>query len=157
MHNKKIAVLNNLLSQIEENIPFKDKTNLIVSKVNVGWQLDHTLKVINRVYKYLELSNPHDHKKDFNAKRSILFALCYIPRGSAKAPKVVKPPNVILTADLHTQLNEAKKHINNIEFLDKNVHFKHFIFGTLSKTKTLRFLEMHTKHHLKIVNDILNK
>ena len=29
------------------------------------------------------------------------------------------------------------------------------MFGMLNKQQTLRFLEMHTKHHLKIVDDIL--
>lgn len=157
MHDKKIVVLNNLLSQIEQSIPYKDKSNATVSKANVGWQLDHTLKVINRVCGALQQSNPNDYKKDFNAIRSILFTLCYIPRGRAKAPKVVKSPDLILTIDLQAQLNDAKKHINTIELLDKNAHFKHFIFGTLSKTKTLRFLEIHTKHHLKIVHAILSK
>ncbi|TGV02901.1 DUF1569 domain-containing protein [Flavivirga rizhaonensis] len=157
MHNKKIAILNNLLSQIEESIPFKDKNNPIISIVSIGWQLDHTLKVINRVCASLKLSNPKDYKKDFNIIRSILFTFCYIPRGKAKAPKIVKPSSLISTVDLHSQLGEAKKHINSMCLLDKNTHFKHFIFGILNKTKTLRFLEMHIKHHLKIVNDILRK
>lgn len=156
MHNKKIAILTNLLSQIEQNIPYKNKNNPVVSKVNVGWQLDHTLKVINRVCQSLEQSNPNDFKKDFNLQRSILFTLCYIPRGQANTPKTVKPPNLISTTDLHTQLEAAKNHIHSIPLLEKNAHFKHFIFGTLTKDKTLRFLEMHTKHHLKIVNDILS-
>ncbi|MDO5972211.1 DUF1569 domain-containing protein [Flavivirga aquimarina] len=157
MLDKKIAILNNLLFQIKQCIPHKDKSNPIVSKANVGWQLDHTLKIINRVCESLEQSNPKYYKKDFNAIRSILFLFCYIPRDRVKAPKVVIPPDLISTIDLQAQLNDAKKHLNNIELLDKNAHFKHFIFGMLPKIKTLRFLEIHTKHHLKIVNDILSK
>lgn len=157
MQDKQIAVLNSLLSQLEQSIVFKEKSNPIVSKADVGWQLDHALKVINRVCESMERSNPNDYKKDFNAIRSILFACSYIPRGRAKAPKVVKPPDAILASDLHTQLKDAKKHINNMQLLDENAHFKHFMFGNLSKAKTLRFLEIHTKHHLKIVNDILRK
>ncbi len=157
MHDKKITVLNNLLSQIEQNMLFKDKSNPTISKASVGWQLDHTLKVINKVFESLNISNPDNYKRDFNAKRSILFTLCYIPRGRVKAPKMVKPPDLISAADLLAQLNDAKKHINNLHLLSKNAYFKHFIFGTLSKARTLRFLEMHTKHHLKIVKEILGK
>ncbi len=87
--------------------------------------------------------------------RSILLPLCYIPRGQVKAPKIVKPPDIISTTNLQAQLNEARKQVKSLKSLDKKAHFKHFIFGTLPKTKTLRFLEMHTKHHLKIVNDIM--
>ncbi|AUP79846.1 DUF1569 domain-containing protein [Flavivirga eckloniae] len=157
MSDKKIAALNNLLSRIEDYVPYKDENNPAVSQASVGWQLDHTLKVINRVSESLEKSNPNDFKKDFNIIRSILFPFCFIPRGRAKSPKVVLPKNEISTTDLHDQLRDAKLHLNNIRFLNENAHFKHFIFGILPKVKTLRFLEMHTKHHLKIVWDILNK
>ncbi len=41
--------------------------------------------------------------------------------------------------------------------LPENVYFNHHVFGMLTKKQTLRFLEIHTKYHLKIVNDILKK
>ncbi|NMH86971.1 DinB family protein [Flavivirga algicola] len=155
MQDKKTTVLNDLLSQIEQKIPLKDKSNPTISKANVGWQLDHTLKVINRVCESLKRSNPNDYKKDFNVMRRVLLTLCYIPRGRVKAPKIVRSPDMVSIAQLQDQLNEARIQVNSIESLDKNAHFKHFIFGTLPKAKTLRFLEMHTKHHLKIVKDIM--
>ncbi|GAA4949976.1 hypothetical protein GCM10023314_24180 [Algibacter agarivorans] len=49
MRNKRIVILNNLLAQVEEHIPFKKQINPSVSKSDIGWQLDHTLKVINDV------------------------------------------------------------------------------------------------------------
>jgi hypothetical protein len=44
MPDKQLAILNNLLIQIEEHLPFKKQTNDAISKTNVGWQLDHSLK-----------------------------------------------------------------------------------------------------------------
>lgn len=157
MTNKRITVLNNLLSKIEKNIPFKSQKKLTISKSNIGWQLDHALKVINAVSNTLAKTDPKNYRKDFNIIRLLLFPLCYIPRGKGKAPKAALPPDIISTEDLLKQLQDAKTHVGNLNTLHKNTYFKHFIFGILPKAKTLRFLEMHTKHHLKIVNDILKK
>ncbi|GAA4889401.1 hypothetical protein GCM10023311_11800 [Flaviramulus aquimarinus] len=155
MDNKRIPILNNLLSQIEENIPHKEQKKPSISKTNVGWQLDHTLKVINGVCGIMIKTNPNKYKKDFNMIRTVLFPLCYIPRGKARAPKMVLPPDIILEEDLLNQLQKARNHITKVKPLPQKSHFKHHVFGMLTKQQTLRFLEIHTKHHLKIVNDIL--
>ena len=157
MTKKRIAILNTLLTQIEESIPYHEKKNTVVSKSTVGWQLDHALKVINLVTAVLIKTNPEKYKKGFNLTRTVLFTLCYIPRGQAKAPKVVIPPEQIIKEDLVSQFQEAKLQIVKTERLPEASHFIHHVFGMLSKQQTLRFLEIHTKHHLKIVNDILNK
>lgn len=157
MSDKRLAVLNNHLSQIEELIPFKDKTNPAVSKSDIGWQLDHVLKVINGVCGILEKTKPSKYKKDFNLTRTVLFTIGYFPRGKAKAPKIVSSPEVVSTEALDTQLEDAKTHLQNIKPLHNHAFFMHHIFGSLSKAKTLRFLEIHTEHHLKIVRDILKQ
>ncbi|MCL6293792.1 DUF1569 domain-containing protein [Jejuia spongiicola] len=155
MNYKKIEALNLLLAEIELNIPFKDKTNPKVTTSDIGWQLDHSLKVFNAVSEWTIKSNPKDYKREFNFWRTILFPLKYIPRGKAKAPKFVLPPQIITSEDLHVQLQTAKNHISTLKKLPKAAYFKHFIFGKLSKKQTLHFLQMHTNHHLKIVRDIL--
>ena len=155
MSNKKTEQLNKLLIDIEKLVPFKDKTNSKISTSNIGWQLDHSLKVINNVCTILEKKHSKKYKKDFNAWRAILFPLGYIPRGKGKAPKFVNEQNPISAQSLHSQIDDAKASINRTELLDKNAYFIHHVFGNLSKQNTLRFLEIHTKHHLKIVNDIL--
>ena len=157
MSKKRFSILNNVLSQIEENIPFKDTENPAISKATVGWHLDHTLKVFNAVCEWTINSNPKDYKWKFNYWRAILFPLGYFPRGKVKAPKYVLPPENIELEDLNTQLLAAKKYVETLKALPKSAYFKHFIFGMLPKKQTLRFLQMHTNHHLKIVKDILEK
>ena len=100
MSDKKIEVLNNLLIQIEKSISFKDKKNTQISKSDIGWQLDHALKVINAVCPILAKTDPKKYKSNFNLWRTILFSLSYFPRGKARAPKIVSPPNIIHTQDL---------------------------------------------------------
>ncbi|MFS4482517.1 DUF1569 domain-containing protein [Hyunsoonleella sp. 2307UL5-6] len=100
-------------------------------------------------------SNPSDYKRDFKPIRTVLFTLGFIPRGKGKAPKHVLPPEDVTEADLKQQLAQAKKYLENIKELPKTSHFKHFLFGVLSKKQTIRFLVIHTNHHLKIVREIL--
>jgi hypothetical protein len=157
MNNKRITILKKQLSKLESYTPLIHKENSKVSKAKVGWQLDHALKVFNAVSEWTENSNPKEYKPNFNLWRSILFPLCYIPRGKARAPKKVSPPDIITNDDLLNQFQQAHRHLEVLERLSKTSYFNHHMFGLLTKQQTLRFLEMHTKHHLKIVKDILKQ
>ncbi|NNK83196.1 MAG: DUF1569 domain-containing protein, partial [Flavobacteriaceae bacterium] len=100
-------------------------------------------------------SNPKLYKWKFNKWRLLLFTLNYIPRGKAKEPKIVKPPELILIEDLDSQISLAHKNVEKLKPLNENAHFTHFVFGQLNKRKTIQFLKLHTNHHLKIIKDIL--
>lgn len=157
MSTSKIKKLQLQLADIEKNIPYYQTSNTKVSKASIGWQLDHSLKVINGVMQSLIHSNPEDFKSEINLARVLLFGFNYIPRGRGKAPKVVMPPKTILKEDLVAQLERAMNYIKKIDDVNKNQYFKHLIFGMLSKKQTLQFLVLHTHHHLKIVRDILRQ
>ncbi|WJJ97318.1 DUF1569 domain-containing protein [Algibacter luteus] len=157
MSNHRTEILSQLLSKIEATIPQKEVKNPSVSNATVGWQLDHALKVFNAVSEWTANSNPEDYKYKFNYWRTILLTSGYFPRGKVKAPKHVLPPETVTTEDLLKQLETARIHVGKLKSLPEKAYFKHFIFGKLSKKKTLRFLEVHTNHHLKIINDILKK
>ena len=156
MVDNKIEVLNQSLSQIENYIPLMNKRDITISKSDVGWHLDHSLKVIHRVCNFLIASKQSDYRWAFNKWRFIIFLKGSIPRGKAKAPRHVRPPENISSGDLKTQLKEVKKMLNTIKKLPPKSHFDHHIFGKLHLKKAIRFLEIHTEHHIKIINDILN-
>jgi len=157
MNQEDPTILNPLLQQVENYIPERDKKNLEVSKVDVAWQLDHILKVVNRITETLEASNPNNYSFSVNAARTMSLTAGYIPRGRAKSPDVVKPPEVIITEDIYKQLEEAKANISKLAELDDNSNFEHPYFGQLNKAHAIRFIEVHTEHHLKIISDILKE
>lgn len=146
-----IALVEDLKSYIE----YKDKRNIKISNSDVAWQIDHSLKVINLVIEAIVHSNLQEYKWKFNKWRLLLFTLNYIPRGKAKAPKIVRPPDLITQNDLIIQVELAYKNIELLKPLNENAHFTHFVFGQLNKQKTVKFLKMHTYHHLKIIRAIL--
>ena len=101
---------------------------------------------------------PHwfvQHYKEKFKLRLVVFTLGFIPRGKGKSPKRVLPPEIILKEDLEKQLVEAITNIESIQKLENNKYFTHPIFKQLNRNKTLKFLKLHTKHHLKIIKDIL--
>ena len=133
-----------------------EKQNYLVSKSPVGWQIDHSLKVINNIVLALKNSNPDDYKYNFNLKRSVIFFRKKIPRGVGKAPKSVRTFEKITLEDLQTQFENAKVIIKDLKELNPKSNFKHPYFGRLNLKHTQFFLILHTKHHLAIIKDILN-
>lgn len=149
--------LQSLLTQIETHIPDYKTENKMVSHATIGWQLDHSLLVINGIIAQLAKSNPKDYQWRPNWKRVYIKLRNNIPRGKAKAPKQVLPVDVIAIEDLQNKLALAKSNIALLEKLHKNSFFTHPYFGDLNLKATIWFLKLHTQHHLKIVNDIINK
>ena len=136
---------------------FKDfeKQNYLISKSPVGWQIDHSLKVIINIVIALKNSNPEKYTYNFNLKRSIIYFRKKIPRGIGKAPKSVRTFERITLEDLKSQFENAKVIIKDLENLHPKSNFNHPYFGQLNLKQTHFFLKLHTKHHIEIIKDIL--
>ncbi len=147
--------INQVVNNLETHIENHSVSNPKISDADVAWHIDHSLKVINNVIIALQSSDPELYKNNFSFLGRVFFMLGFFPRGKAKAPKHVKPPKVILKEDLISQIKQAKSHIKILASLDKNAYFKHPLFGNINTIRVSRFLVLHTKHHLKIIKDIL--
>lgn len=157
MNVTKKGFLKAQLLEIESKIEDRDVLNEEISKVSVAWHLDHSLKVINRIYEALAASDPKTFESSVNFSRVASLTFNYIPRGRAQSPKAVLPPDTITLENLYLQLEEAKRNIDKVFELDENTHFEHPVFGTIARGHSLRFIEVHTEHHLKIMRDILEE
>ena len=67
-------MLDKEFSAIQQYISVKDKENVSVSKANVAWHLDHSLKVINSVCTTFKPQNNQNIKGN-----SMLHASLYLP------------------------------------------------------------------------------
>ncbi len=127
-----------------------------VSSSSVGWHLAHSLLVIIKVSQSFVLSNEEHFSASFTWRKFIVFLVGKFPRGKAKAPEAVQPMQYH-EEDLDQLFAEAEKALEGLKLGNKNQFFKHPIFGNLNKKETLRFLQIHTNHHLKIIKDIVRK
>ena len=147
--------LHRLLDQLESDISSFDKVNLAVSSGSVGWHIAHSLKTIDQIVTACKHSNPSEYQWHFNFKRFLIMSVAKkIPRGKAKAPKIVRPEGDISPETLSLSLEKVRKNIKDWKSLDKNVHFPHPFFGVLNKKETEQFLILHTRHHEMIIKDI---
>ena len=150
-----MSKLQHQISELESHISNLEKTNPSVSNSTIGWQIDHCLMVINGVIPQIEVSNPTEFHAKFNFNRFMVFITGKIPRGKVRAPKIVTPLGVATAEDLKANIEIAKNNVSKLNNLPKNSYFKHPFLSDLNVKQTEKFLVIHTKHHLKIIQDIL--
>lgn len=146
-----------LLNQLETKIPHHEKLNQKASHASIGWHIEHSLLTLNGITDFLIKSNPNDYKWKFNFIRIVVLTMEKIPRGRAKSPEVVQPKVNIDKNSLLIHIIETRNKINELKTLSKDSYFEHPFFGKLKLQQTINFLEIHTKHHLDIIEDIINK
>ena len=147
--------LTDLINQLETIIPFCEKMNESVSKVAAGWHIEHTMLTAIRIIDALEKSDPSGYHWKFNPSKIFVFTLNKIPRGKGKAPKQVQPNGSAGKDELLNQLQILKSRLTVLHSLRKDNFFDHPYFGHLKVKETIKFLNIHTKHHLKIIEDII--
>ena len=153
-------MLDKLYLQLEELnyfIDLGDQKNPEVSKAGTYWHIDHTLNVIKGIIQTLEESDPKDYQSKFSILKWVIMTFKIIPRGKAKAPKQT------LSIQEATQESLLDKHASTVadvaripEIRSEKI-FKHPIFGWMKKKETVKFITIHTHHHIKIIRDIAKK
>jgi len=136
-------------------IPNYNQSNTSISEAAVGWHIEHCLLVIKQITSTVAQSDPSLFKSKFNFARFSYFLIKNFPRGKAKAPKVVIPTNEITLESLQASLNNTYQAITYLKDCEELQYFMHPFFGQLNKKQTIKFLAIHTEHHLKIIRDIL--
>lgn len=144
-----------LVKELEEHVPNYAELQPAISAANVGWHVEHCLMVFVRIITAMETSDPALYKSTFNIKKMLVYTLNKIPRGRAKAPKIVQPTGEIMPDKLMRNIEAATLKIKALANLQKHHHFDHPYFGKLNLKETNKFLAIHTNHHLKIINDIM--
>jgi DinB superfamily len=144
-----------LIAALESHIAQQAVTNTAVSSSSVGWHIEHSLLVINGVLQTLASSNPADYKWSFSFPRLVVLMSGKIPRGKGKAPSVTVPREASDAAALQNRVAKVGEKVALLGDLSPKHNFKHPYFGLLDAAQTIKFLEIHTQHHLNIIKDIL--
>jgi hypothetical protein len=147
--------LNVLIVELESKIKSKDAFNSKVSHEDVSWHIAHSLKVIYNILKVLQNSNPEEYRWKFNRNRSFVYLFNSIPRGKGKAPKSVLPTEDLTIEFLQSEFKKVRESILELDHLDPKSNFTHPYFGQLNLKQTKKLFLIHTKHHLKIIDDII--
>jgi hypothetical protein len=147
--------LKKLIQDLESKIPNQEMLNPTISRSSVGWHIEHTLLTMNLVIGALQKSNPENYKRTSNFYRVLVFAMNKIPRGKAKAPKIVQPKEDFNVESIKSHIEKGKVKLAELNSIGETNYFEHPYFGHLKLKPTIKFLEIHTNHHLHIINDII--
>lgn len=144
------------LEKLYAYIQVAEISNPSVSSVNIGWHIEHSLLVISRIIDSVTSSDPSKYEYKFDFKRTMVFLMGKFPRGKANAPDIVMP-NQNEQVNFDALFASTRVAIKNLESVKPNQYFTHPIFGKLNKQHTFVMLDIHTKHHLKIIEDIISQ
>jgi hypothetical protein len=147
--------LGELIHELEKNLSNIDKKNETVSKVSIGWHIEHSLLALVKMISATEHSNPADFKKKFNWKRTLVLTIGKIPRGKAGVPQSVKPGAEISEVTIRPLLEKAKQKAELFDTLSSDKYFTHPVFGDVQVKQARQIIAIHTQHHISIINDIL--
>ncbi|MGF1533910.1 MAG: hypothetical protein ACFCUI_09405 [Bernardetiaceae bacterium] len=152
----KTKALLTALDALAKTIPHANRSDTHISAQGVGWHIAHSLTVIEKVCQQTIQSDPEAFRPSFKLSKTIVLLTGYIPRGAAKAPKVVLPEPEFDPQKIEQQVLNARNLITQLEKLPPRAFFEHPYFGHVALRSVPRFLEIHTRHHLKIIQDILH-
>jgi len=144
------------IDQLQTYIDDHSITNQSISAGSVGWHIEHSLLVIQKITETIHASNPSEYQWSFNFKRLYVFLKKGFPRGRAKAPDVVIPTPNLTVDQLMESITKTKLAVASLQQAANNQYFMHPFFGKLHKKSSIKFFDIHTRHHIKIIQDILN-
>jgi len=124
-----------------------------VSAWSAGMHVQHCALVMLEVAGALASSAPPPAGRP-SVLGHVLLRLGRIPRGRAKSPATVRPPERVDPAEVTGLLEKAERALRDVEGMAPAAWFRHFAFGTLRRDRALRFVRIHNDHHLRIVEDI---
>jgi hypothetical protein len=149
-----LSGIEQLVSELEKYIPKQDLLKPDVSASSIGWHIEHSLLTINLIVDTVKRSDPKDYKWTFNFWRTIVMVTRNIPRGRARSPKLVRPAETFNANTLFDHVNKTRQQIRILETCVPNNFFVHPYFNKLNLKSTIKFIGIHTNHHLKIIKDI---
>lgn len=134
-----------------------NRSNDKISRWSVYEHLEHILLANIGICKMIIAGETPTEKKRKSILGQASLYFGYIPRGQAESPTYVAPKKISESA-IKTMLTEYRSLLDNISTLQdlgsNDVVGNHPYFGGLTRVEWIRFMEVHTNHHLKIVKDI---
>lgn len=125
-----------------------------VSDWSIGMHVHHCCLAMILICESLRDSVPPPPRSEFSLVPWLIFTSGRIPRGRGKSPDIVLPRADVSPTELHAHLDESEQLVTEANDLDPQSWFNHFAFGVLRRDKTLRFIQIHNHHHLRIIADI---
>ncbi|NNE43457.1 MAG: hypothetical protein HKN12_04560 [Gemmatimonadetes bacterium] len=125
-----------------------------ISAATVGWHVHHLCLSMTGISKALLKCTTPPEEPMLESTRSLLDGGT-IPRGAAETPDVARPRTEATAAELAAMLDESERLLGLAAETAPDTWFRHVVLGPLRRDDALRFAEVHNRHHLEIIQDLL--
>lgn len=132
-----------------------DAQNPDVSKWTVGMHIQHCCLAMTGVCEALLASEPPPPRTRKSVMTEAIFLVGRIPRGRGQSPDQVLPEPGVSRESLNAMLDASAEGLRAVSATDPQKWFRHFAFGAMDRDRTLKFIRIHNRHHLRIIGDIL--
>jgi hypothetical protein len=150
-----LARISDGLNELELLIASADVRAPAVSGWSVGQQIEHTLLTIRGVVAELVKGKSRTQPPKPTLMGRAILAVGRIPRGRGESPIAVLPRSTPGQRELSVLLKRCRESVRHLAAVHDENTFLHPIFGRLDKKGSIRFLSIHTAHHLRIIRDIV--
>lgn len=94
-----------------------------------------------------------------SALGKLMLALRWIPRGRGKAPGSVVPKEAPSRDELRRAILDNERELDELGALTATIdgvrgRAPHFVFGRLTARQWLAYANVHTRHHVKLLDDL---
>jgi len=153
--NERLAVVHDLLDEIEGFIPKINLKAIEVSNWSIGQQIEHVLKATS-VFAILILRHrPSDGTGAQHHLTQRLLQRGSFPRGLVQAPEVTLPASDPSEKGLTILLRKCRNRISRLSEVNIDSVAEHPYLGEMQRDEVIDFLSIHLKHHLSIMRDIV--
>lgn len=142
------------IESLKKVLPEQDIYVQQVSKASVYWHIQHSLLTIEKILQSLEESNPELYTSSFKLGKLFVFRAGIIPRGRAESPQVVQPTERYTYEQIQQEIQKIQTLLPLFSQLAVCAYFEHPFLGKLKTDEAIKFLVIHTHHHIKIIKDI---
>ncbi|WCL82857.1 DUF1569 domain-containing protein [Saprospira sp. CCB-QB6] len=152
---KEVDMAQQSLTQLKQ---YLDQAPLLAPQVSargVDWHIEHSLKAAVAMLQAIVESEPAQFKPKFSPSKSLILATGKIPRGKAKAPKMINNREEIDLSSLPTLFEQTEELLQKVQEQAEKAYFDHPFFGHLKRNQGIKFVAIHSNHHLKIIEDII--
>ena len=143
------------LADLRSVVPEASVVVPAVSKWSAGMHVQHVCLAMIAVCQSLVGSAPPPPPSRFSLVTSAIFLTGRIPRGRGKSPDRAIPAEGVSREELESMLTECERWLEEARQVSEDHWYRHFAFGVLDRDRTLRFIGIHNRHHLRIVREIL--
>jgi len=137
-------------------VPQRDVASADVSAWSVGMHVHHCGLAMRAIAgSLIECDEPLPSRR-LGPRAALILRMGRLPRGVAKAPDIAMPSKDVDARVLQETLDTSEALLDQLPPVGERSWFRHFALGVLVKRDAVRFMSIHSAHHLKIVTDILS-